>query len=105
VTEARRGRRGPDGTRAGATGRVDAGPGALEPVDPAAFPDRETRRTIDGGAASARWEALLAEGGPILADGAMGTMLFLNGLQFGDPPEVWNLTQPDVIRRIHRGYL
>jgi 5-methyltetrahydrofolate--homocysteine methyltransferase len=35
----------------------------------------------------------------------MGTMLFLNGLQFGDPPEVWNLTQPEVIRRIQRGYL
>ena len=35
----------------------------------------------------------------------MGTMLFEAGLQFGDPPEVWNLTQPDVIRRIHRGYL
>ena len=35
----------------------------------------------------------------------MGTMLFMSGLQFGDPPEVWNLTQPDVIRRIHRGYL
>ena len=43
--------------------------------------------------------------GPILADGAMGTMLFANGLQFGDPPEVWNLTQPEVIRRIQRGYL
>jgi 5-methyltetrahydrofolate--homocysteine methyltransferase len=53
----------------------------------------------------ARWTALLAEGGPILADGAMGTMLFEAGLQFGDPPEVWNLTQPDLIRRIHRGYL
>ena len=24
---------------------------------------------------------------------------------FGDPPEVWNLSKPDVIRRIHRGYL
>jgi len=35
----------------------------------------------------------------------MGTMLFAAGLQFGDPPEVWNLTQPDVVRRIHRGYL
>ena len=53
----------------------------------------------------ARWRALLAEGGPILADGAMGTMLFAAGLQFGDPPEVWSLTQPDVVRRIHRGYL
>jgi 5-methyltetrahydrofolate--homocysteine methyltransferase len=35
----------------------------------------------------------------------MGTMLFQSGLQFGDPPEVWNLTQPDIVRRIHRGYL
>ena len=35
----------------------------------------------------------------------MGTMLFANGLLFGDPPEVWNLSKPDVIRRIHRGYL
>jgi len=41
----------------------------------------------------------------VVADGAMGTMLFAAGLQFGDPPEVWNLTQPDVVRRIHRGYL
>jgi 5-methyltetrahydrofolate--homocysteine methyltransferase len=40
-----------------------------------------------------------------MADGAMGTMLFAAGLQFGDPPEVWNLTHPDVVRRIHRSYL
>ena len=56
-------------------------------------------------AANARWRALLDEGGTILADGAMGTMLFSAGLQFGDPPEVWNVSQPEVIRRIHRGYL
>ena len=31
------------------------------------------------GPANARWRALLAEGGPILADGAMGTMLFASG--------------------------
>ena len=74
-------------------------------VDPSAFPDLATRRAVDGGAASARFRALLDEGGPILADGAMGTMLFANGLQFGDPPEVWNLTQPEVIRRIQRAYL
>jgi 5-methyltetrahydrofolate--homocysteine methyltransferase len=74
-------------------------------VDPLAFPDLATRRSVDGGVAAARWQALLDEGGPILADGAMGTMLFSAGLQFGDPPEVWNLTQPDVVRRIHRGYL
>ena len=35
----------------------------------------------------------------------MGTMLFAAGLQFGDPPEVWNLSQPEVVRRIHRGYI
>ena len=77
----------------------------LAPFDPAAFPDLETRRAIDDGKASARFRELLESGGPVMADGAMGTMLFQNGLQFGDPPEVWNLTQPEVIRRIQRGYL
>ncbi len=74
------------------------------PFDPAAFPGIDERRRA-GGAARARWEALLADGAPVLADGAMGTMLFAAGLQFGDPPEVWNLSHPDVVRRIHRGYL
>jgi methionine synthase I (cobalamin-dependent) len=77
----------------------------LGPIDPEAFPGLEARRRVDGGAASERWRDLLAEGGTVLADGAMGTMLFAAGLQFGDPPEVWNLTQPEVVRRIHRGYL
>jgi 5-methyltetrahydrofolate--homocysteine methyltransferase len=105
MTEPRRSRRLPDGTRSGVPGRVDAGPGLLEAVDPTLFPGADARRQVDGGAPSERWRALLDEGSPILADGAMGTMLFLSGLQFGDPPEVWNLTQPDVVRRIHRGYL
>jgi methionine synthase I (cobalamin-dependent) len=52
-----------------------------------------------------RWRALLADRPTILADGAMGTMLFVEGLQFGDPPEAWNLSHPDIVRRIHRGYL
>jgi 5-methyltetrahydrofolate--homocysteine methyltransferase len=52
-----------------------------------------------------RWHTLIDSGLPVLADGAMGTQLFAEGLQFGDPPEVWNLTHPDVVRRIHRGYL
>lgn len=81
---------------------VPVGPG---PVDATAFPDRAARLAVDGGAASARFRALLDEGGPILADGAMGTMLFAAGLQFGDPPETWNLEHPDVVRRIQRGYL
>jgi 5-methyltetrahydrofolate--homocysteine methyltransferase len=74
-------------------------------IDRAAFPDPAARLAVDGGAASARFRALLAEGGPILADGAMGTMLFANGLQFGDPPELWNLEHPDIVRRIQRAYL
>ena len=88
--------RRPAGRDTVATGRVDPArvPRPARPAGP-----------IDGGAGAARWQALLDEGGPILADGAMGTMLFSAGLQFGDPPEVWNLTQPDVVRRIHRGYL
>jgi methionine synthase I (cobalamin-dependent) len=59
----------------------------------------------EAGPVNARWRALLAEGGPILADGAMGTMLFGAGLQFGDPPEAWNVSNSEVVRRIHRGYL
>ena len=110
----RRSRRasGPNG-RERTNGRHGAGdaaasgtaPTPLDAVDLARFPDLETRRAIDGGAASARFRALLAEGRPILADGAMGTMLFAAGLQFGDPPEVWNLAHPDVVRRIQRAYL
>ncbi len=99
----RRTRTGDPSTQLSAAAARSAEP--LAAVDPAAFPDRETRRAIDGGAASARFRDLLAAGGPVIADGAMGTMLFQNGLQFGDPPEVWNLTQPEIIRRIQRGYL
>lgn len=56
-------------------------------------------------AVATRWQQLLDEAPTVLADGAMGTMLFANGLEFGDPPELWNLQHPDVIRRVHRGYL
>ena len=52
----------------------------------------------------ARWRALLAAPGPILADGAMGTMLFEAGLTSGDSPERWNVERPDVIRDVHRAY-
>jgi 5-methyltetrahydrofolate--homocysteine methyltransferase len=52
-----------------------------------------------------KWESLLASNGLILADGAMGTMLFEAGLQFGDPPEAWNVEHPERVRAIHRAYL
>lgn len=51
------------------------------------------------------WHSLLEQPGVILADGAMGTMLFEAGLQFGDPPEGWNLSHPEQVRMVHRGYL
>ena len=76
-----------------------------EAVDPGAFPGLEERLRADGGTASERFRALVETGPTVLADGAMGTMLFANGLLFGDPPEVWNLTKPDIVRRVHRGYL
>ena len=47
----------------------------------------------------------MSSGRPVLADGAMGTMLFAAGLQSGDPPETWNISHPDLVRRVHRGYL
>jgi 5-methyltetrahydrofolate--homocysteine methyltransferase len=52
----------------------------------------------------ARWRALLATPGPILADGAMGTILFEAGLTSGDSPERWNVERPDVIRGVHQAY-
>jgi 5-methyltetrahydrofolate--homocysteine methyltransferase len=50
------------------------------------------------------WNDLLASNRSIVADGAMGTMLMSNGLEFGDPPELWNLEHPEIIRRVQRGY-
>jgi 5-methyltetrahydrofolate--homocysteine methyltransferase len=53
----------------------------------------------------ASWQELVGNGATVVADGAMGTMLMQNGLEFGDPPEVWNLEHPEIIRRVQRGYL
>ncbi|GAB4572347.1 MAG: betaine--homocysteine S-methyltransferase [Anaerolineae bacterium] len=50
-------------------------------------------------------EALLSTGKPIVADGAMGTMLFELGLEQGHAPELWNVEQPDKVRRVYRGYI
>jgi 5-methyltetrahydrofolate--homocysteine methyltransferase len=41
---------------------------------------------------------------PVLGDGAMGTMLQLEGLTMGDCPEAWNLDHPDIVEGIHRQY-
>jgi 5-methyltetrahydrofolate--homocysteine methyltransferase len=50
-------------------------------------------------------QALLEESPYVLADGAMGTMLFAAGLSHGDPPEQWNLLHPDRVAAVHSAYL
>jgi 5-methyltetrahydrofolate--homocysteine methyltransferase len=50
-------------------------------------------------------QSLLVDSPYILADGAMGTMLFASGLEQGGSPELWNLEQPERVSAIHRGYL
>ena len=42
--------------------------------------------------------------GPLLADGAMGTMLYARGLDFEECLDGLNLTKPDVVTDVHRLY-
>ncbi|WP_299839057.1 betaine--homocysteine S-methyltransferase [uncultured Paracoccus sp.] len=46
---------------------------------------------------------LMAERDWLLADGATGTNLFNMGLSAGEPPELWNVDQPDKIRALYKG--
>lgn len=50
-------------------------------------------------------EALMAEKGVLLADGATGTNLFAMGLESGEAPELWNETQPEKIEALHQGFV
>jgi 5-methyltetrahydrofolate--homocysteine methyltransferase len=50
-------------------------------------------------------EALIAEKGVLLADGATGTNLFAMGLQAGEAPELLNDTAPDTIRELHQRFV
>jgi 5-methyltetrahydrofolate--homocysteine methyltransferase len=50
-------------------------------------------------------ESLLSNNAYVLIDGAMGTMLFMAGLEHGNPPELWNLEHPDRVADVHRAYL
>jgi 5-methyltetrahydrofolate--homocysteine methyltransferase len=47
--------------------------------------------------------ALLASRDWLLADGATGTNLFNMGLSSGEPPELWNVDQPQNIRALYQG--
>lgn len=48
---------------------------------------------------------LLGERSVLLIDGAMGTELFARGLGSGDPPELWNVDEPDRVRSVHQAYV
>src|ERR1700738_720997 len=50
-------------------------------------------------------ESLLAEGRPLLADGATGTNLFEMGLTSGETPELWNDIHPDRIAALHQSFV
>ncbi len=50
-------------------------------------------------------QTLLAEGRPLLADGAIGTNLFAMGLAPGETPELWNATHPDRIQALHQAFV
>jgi 5-methyltetrahydrofolate--homocysteine methyltransferase len=50
-------------------------------------------------------ESLLAQGRPLLADGATGTNLFEMGLTSGESPEVWNDIHPDRMAALHRSFV
>jgi 5-methyltetrahydrofolate--homocysteine methyltransferase len=47
----------------------------------------------------------LKAGDVIVGDGAWGTMLMARGLKPGEPPELVNLTRPEVLEEIGREYL
>src|SRR5580700_6334016 len=50
-------------------------------------------------------QSLLAEGRPLLADGATGTNLFAAGLSSGDSPELWCDTHRDKILALHQSFV
>lgn len=47
----------------------------------------------------------LAEKGRLVADGGMGTSLFELGLQAGSTPELWNVEHPELVSKVHSGFL
>ena len=51
-------------------------------------------------------EALIAEKGVLLADGATGTNLFAMGLEAGEAPELLQRRRhPETIAKLHQGFV
>jgi homocysteine S-methyltransferase len=53
----------------------------------------------------ALWQSWLTAGEPILADGAMGTLLHARGVPIDACFDELNLTRPDMVAGIHREYI
>src|SRR3989304_1066591 len=56
------------------------------------------------GAAPESFQARLARG-PLLADGAMGTMLYARGVPFDQCFDALNVDRPDLVTAIHGEYI
>ncbi|MBI1388846.1 MAG: methionine synthase [bacterium] len=52
---------------------------------------------------NALFSELLASG-PVVTDGAWGTLLYMSGLPMGDSPDAWNLTHADRVEKVARSY-
>jgi methionine synthase I (cobalamin-dependent) len=48
---------------------------------------------------------LLQSKGRLVAAGGMGTSLFELGLQAGSTPELWNVEHPDLVAKVHSGFI
>lgn len=48
---------------------------------------------------------LLSANGCLVADGGMGTSLFELGLQAGSTPELWNVDSPELVSKVHSGFV
>jgi len=40
----------------------------------------------------------------VILDGAMGSLLMDQGLPPGDPPDFWNISNPEKVQKIHKSY-
>lgn len=50
-------------------------------------------------------DALNRSGPPLIADGALGTMLQTAGLPVGTPSDTWTLSHPDEVLAVHAAYV
>jgi 5-methyltetrahydrofolate--homocysteine methyltransferase len=50
-------------------------------------------------------QSIINQGGYVVTDGAMGTVLFASGLDHGDPPELWNIKFSDRVAAVHNAYI